>query len=799
MDLNAISAACVLLINHSLFDTSQNIPLIIFALQMMRKSLLLAFFLVALTVEQTHGSSSAAMERASRAHYSQSASLRADRHALSAKTNRVEAETEDMDAELLRVNAQIQRMKTNPALDISSGRSDEENSHLLQSQSVPSMFPVGKGDSDDSVDSSDELISNLLLSTSTNSEEESARIWPIYTAPSPRVWTTKAVDDSSDEDDSFDKYVVQPEVGEDILSEEESDDLKYVARNPCHKYLRKGQGRLCFQRSKSQVTKGSKASAKKENVPRSLPKPLFGVSPSIRPYIVDGPGRNQSSVPSTRTIVHSHSLSGCSRSQRMPCMDRAWASAPQRTLDTHSMDFGSRSMPCRKQMDPASQSRTILHSLNSSGCSRSMPQDALHSTTAARSMQQASRSATVPQSSTVRSRSARSSQNVSSQGIRQSTGSRSTTKTSRRKFYPPPPDPNAVDQIRATLKKQNPSNIDEIVQALSQCVTDLQDLGASITVDSREDLIPLQVESYKAEFSDEGDDEYWELLATNSIMENECYGLTTIFDQFITIEESAKFDEIHELLHICSAKGGRSLFQKESHQINEGTINYFAEKVSEAMNIPVPVRYPEWTIFVRRAYALLNNGRDGDKADVYLYRAAFNDQTKEFYRELGESYYALGEKKPWDNERLFAGPQEDWSKSKAIREMEEDIQKYKHKKLGNHLPNKSWRRSRNRSADRSASRSTPRSASRSASGTQSSQSRSSRSQRRSSSSRSASKKEQQQQAMQELNDVTLAVTGEELFSNSRHMQKKLSPQSMHALTALSMSMTDEQLESGEEY
>lgn len=55
-----------------------------------------------------------------------------------------------------------------------------------------------------------------------------------------------------------------------------------------------------------------------------------------------------------------------------------------------------------------------------------------------------------------------------------------------------------------------------------------------------------------------GSDDQWQAAAKQQIEGNNTTALTTSDDHYTGIEGGAKFDEIHELIHICSAQGGES-------------------------------------------------------------------------------------------------------------------------------------------------------------------------------------------------------------------------------------------------
>ncbi|MEL6272638.1 MAG: hypothetical protein AAFR22_22725, partial [Chloroflexota bacterium] len=222
--------------------------------------------------------------------------------------------------------------------------------------------------------------------------------------------------------------------------------------------------------------------------------------------------------------------------------------------------------------------------------------------------------------------------------------------------------PESAAEVRNTVSAASPGSAGEAATLLATCVGQLRGLGLSSTVESQADLIPILAEDNKRKQQaglpgyDPQSDEEWESGAEQQITANNTTALTTYDDRYTAIEGGVEFDEVHELVHICSAQGGVSPLSSFNTQMNEGAINYFSELVAQQMGVTVEDRYPGGTSMVKRMLAMT-----GTAGEAALFNATFKGDIDGFFNVVGAAYVALGdnlpngERKKWGDRQYDAG------------------------------------------------------------------------------------------------------------------------------------------------
>ena len=198
------------------------------------------------------------------------------------------------------------------------------------------------------------------------------------------------------------------------------------------------------------------------------------------------------------------------------------------------------------------------------------------------------------------------------------------------------------EDVRQKLALAIPGTPVEIAELLAKYVRELQDAGAASTVPNQQALIPVLAADMKRKAGGTGSDAEWHHAAKQQIEGNQTTALTTSDDRYTGIEGGAKFDEIHELIHICSAKGGESTQHTFKLQFNEGAINYFSELVAPKLGSNVVTRYATETDLVKKLVKLIGSP-DGSKK---LFGSTFQGKIDDFFLAVGVAYRKLGDKQP---------------------------------------------------------------------------------------------------------------------------------------------------------
>jgi len=201
-----------------------------------------------------------------------------------------------------------------------------------------------------------------------------------------------------------------------------------------------------------------------------------------------------------------------------------------------------------------------------------------------------------------------------------------------------------INKITDVVKKlvRSPSD-DNFAKALTTRLNELNKIdNIKKLVKDKEELVQELAIDFKIRNKDEPyTDEEWLEIARHSVYDNEGTGFTRWDSQFVCLENGEKFDEIHEFMHILSATGGDSDLKKFKSSFNEGSINYWAEKVCEFINsettkkedkINIIPRYitPHTTPFIRQIVKIV-----GEKT---LYDATFFGAIDEIFKALATNY-----------------------------------------------------------------------------------------------------------------------------------------------------------------
>jgi hypothetical protein len=201
---------------------------------------------------------------------------------------------------------------------------------------------------------------------------------------------------------------------------------------------------------------------------------------------------------------------------------------------------------------------------------------------------------------------------------------------------------SVATEVRAKLAIANPNTAFDVVELLAKCVKELQEAGAAATVKDATALIPVLAEDMKRKAGGTGTDSEWLAAAKQQIEGNQTTALTTSDDRYTGLEGGAKFDEIHELIHICSGPGGESPQHTWCLKFNEGAINYFAEQVAPKLGVTVVARYVSETNIVKKIAKLLGE----PEASKKLFASTFQGKIDELFLAIGVAYRKLGDKQP---------------------------------------------------------------------------------------------------------------------------------------------------------
>jgi hypothetical protein len=208
---------------------------------------------------------------------------------------------------------------------------------------------------------------------------------------------------------------------------------------------------------------------------------------------------------------------------------------------------------------------------------------------------------------------------------------------------------SVATETRDKLTIAMPMTAFDVIELITNCVKALQAAGAAITVKDQQALIPILAADMcrKAGSGSEGD---YLGAARQQIEGNQTTALTTSDDHYVGIEGGAKFDEIHELIHICSGPGGESPQHTWCLKFNEGAINYFSELVAAKLGAAVVARYVSETNINKKMVKLLTE----PEASKKLFGSTFQGKIDDFFLSIGSSYRKLGDKQPDGKNKGFS-------------------------------------------------------------------------------------------------------------------------------------------------
>lgn len=259
-----------------------------------------------------------------------------------------------------------------------------------------------------------------------------------------------------------------------------------------------------------------------------------------------------------------------------------------------------------------------------------------------------------------------------------------------------------AETVRERVRGTIPDTPSQMANQLSDCVTRLKALGLSTTVKTQRDLIPVLA----ADMAGEGGDPTTKTSdAEGQITSNNTTALTLSSDRYVGLEGGSKFDELHELIHICSAKGGASALHEWKLQMNEGAINTFAVLTATAHGVKVDDRYPEETTIVGSLLKLIKQYGDENEGYKKLYGMTFGGDQSELYRTqffnlVGAAYVAIPKKGLADKDGKLGAPQavrpdgktpksgteKTWTGAQASDEFQSKVKNWTTKWLKERLP-----------------------------------------------------------------------------------------------------------------
>jgi hypothetical protein len=182
----------------------------------------------------------------------------------------------------------------------------------------------------------------------------------------------------------------------------------------------------------------------------------------------------------------------------------------------------------------------------------------------------------------------------------------------------------------------------DVLELVTKSVKELQEAGAASTVKDQQALIPILAADMLRKAGGGGTVDDYMGSARQQIEGNQTTALTTSDDHYVGIEGGAKFDEIHELIHICSGPGGESPQHTWCLKFNEGAINYFSELVAPKLGAAVVARYVSETNIVKKMAKLLGEPESSKR----LFGSTFQGKIDDFFLAIGTAYRKLGDKQP---------------------------------------------------------------------------------------------------------------------------------------------------------
>lgn len=203
----------------------------------------------------------------------------------------------------------------------------------------------------------------------------------------------------------------------------------------------------------------------------------------------------------------------------------------------------------------------------------------------------------------------------------------------------------SAEAVRAKVRAVVPDNKDQMAKNLFDWTKELKDLGLSEDVPTQKDLIPVLAKN----MAGPGGDANGKMAAAEQqIIGNNTTALTLSDDRYVGLKGGSKFDELHELIHICSAKGGESELHEWKLQMNEGAVNTFAILAAPKAGVKVDDRYVDETRIVAKLLKLITKYGNENEAYKALYGMTFcGDKSAgyrtQFFNLVGAAYNAIPE------------------------------------------------------------------------------------------------------------------------------------------------------------
>lgn len=200
-----------------------------------------------------------------------------------------------------------------------------------------------------------------------------------------------------------------------------------------------------------------------------------------------------------------------------------------------------------------------------------------------------------------------------------------------------------AEDVRARVRATIPDTKEQMASHLYDFVKALKNLGLSSEVENQRALIPVLA----ANMAGPGGDPKSKLAAAEQqIIGNNTTALTLSDDRYVGLKGGSAFDELHELIHICSAKGGESPLHQWKLQMNEGAINVFALLTAPVAGVKEEERYTDETRVAKEMLQLIKTYGDEKEGYKALYGMTFcGDRAEhfrtEFFRLLGAAYNAI--------------------------------------------------------------------------------------------------------------------------------------------------------------
>ena len=258
-----------------------------------------------------------------------------------------------------------------------------------------------------------------------------------------------------------------------------------------------------------------------------------------------------------------------------------------------------------------------------------------------------------------------------------------------------------AEDVRNRVRAVIPDTKEQMAIQLHDAVKALKALGLSSEVATQKDLIPVLAGNMAGAG---GDSQSKMAAAEQQIIGNNTTALTLSDDRYVGLKGGSKFDELHELIHICSAKGGVSPLHEWKLQMNEGAINIFAILTAPDAGVNVDDRYIDETRITRKMLKLISQYGSENEGYKALYGMTFCGDVSEHHRSrffglVGAAYNAIPDQdvkgkdnkvtkqkvRP-DGKTLKPATEKNWTDNQAGDEFASKVQNWSLKWLEDRLP-----------------------------------------------------------------------------------------------------------------